>query len=350
MKIHHKHSRLRVPGVTNALCGMACQLTLFWMIGLFTTLTCTASVFAASYASPSGVPFVAAAAAAVPQTVYEAVYEEGVRYTVRLEDGEELIGTVVDVIQGDSATAAIKLKTAIGTATIYLWQIREIRQMDDDYRHAHRVFLMPTAEPIGSNHYAGSVELLGLMAGVGIADIGSVFVARTLVPGISAREQLSVCNLKATVYEERYQSMAGKMNFALGLNLGWLNAANRITNLYAVGTFTRVRSRITGIVFGNVSGSRTDLFTATAGTLGSVLVRYPGGSVGFGIGVDTRFPGRQDLHAIAELWNSNISSANNSMFLLGLRLTNSSVSMDFGFAVVPGFTVVPVTSFAWTPL
>jgi hypothetical protein len=53
---------------------------------------------------------------------------------------------------------------------------------------------------------------------------------------------------------------------------------------------------------------------------------------------------------IAELWNSNISSANNSLFLLGLRMANSSVSMDFGFAVVPGFTLVPVTSFAWTPL
>lgn len=342
-KPRHKHSRLLAHSVAGARSDMAYRLYRYWLITLIASLTGSAAMFGTPYASPAGAhTFVTDAA---PQTSYE----EGVRYNVRLEDGEELIGTIVDVIAGDSATAAIKLKTAIGTATIYLWQIREIRQMDDDYRHAHRVFLMPTAQPIQGNHYVGSVELLGLMAGVGIADIGSVFVARTMVPGIAAREQLSVCNLKATVYEERYQSMAGKMNFALGLNLGWLNAANRITNLYAVGTFTRVRSRITGIVFGNVSGSRSDLFTATAGTLGSVLVRYPGGSVGFGIGVDTRFPGRQDLHAIAELWNSNISSANNSMFLLGLRLSNSSVSMDFGFAVVPGFSVVPVTSFAWTP-
>lgn len=274
----------------------------------------------------------------------------GVRYLVRLEDGEELIGTVVDVLDGDSVKSAIKLKTSIGTATIYLSQIREIRSMDDDYRHAHRVFLMPTAEPIGNDHFVGSVELLGVWAGAGIGEIGSVFVARTVIPGISSREQVSVCNLKATVYEERYESMTGKMNFALGVNLGWLNAANRITNVYAAGTFTRVRSRITGIVFGNISGSQSDLFTATAGTLGSVLVRYPSGSVGFGIGVDTRFPGRQDLHVIAELWNSNISSANNSLFLLGLRMANSSVSMDFGFAVVPGFTLVPVTSFSWTPL
>ncbi|MFM8569805.1 MAG: hypothetical protein ACKOB6_09410 [Candidatus Kapaibacterium sp.] len=271
------------------------------------------------------------------------------RYMVRLDDGEQLIGTVVDVIEGDSSTAAIKLKTAIGTATIYLAQIREIRAMDDDYRHAHRIFLMPTAEPIGGDHFAGSVELLGLWAGAGIGEVASVFVARTVIPGIASREQVSVCNLKATVYEERYETMTGKMNFAVGMNLAWLNAANRITNVYAAGTFTRVRSRITGIVFGNMSGSQSDLFTATAGTLGSVLVRYPSGSIGFGIGVDTRFPGRQDLHVIAELWNSNIGSANNSLFLLGLRMANSSVSMDFGFAVVPGFTLVPVTSFAWTP-
>ena len=297
----------------------------------------------------SVVPSIAVAASAHASVRTQPTYEVGRRYDVRLDDGEELMGTVVDVIEGDSSSAAIKLKTAIGVATIYLRQIREAVESEEAYRHAHRIFLMPTAEPIGNDHYVGSVELLGLWAGAGIADIGSVFVARTIIPGIASREQISLINLKATVYEEQYETMSGKMNFAIGTNIGWMNASNRITNLYAAGTFTRVRSRITGLVFANVSGSHSDLFTATAGTLGSLLVRYPSGSIGFGIGVDTRFPGRQDLHVIAELWNSNISSANNSLFLLGLRLANSSVSMDFGFAVVPGFTLVPVTSFAWTP-
>ena len=80
------------------------------------------------------------------------------RYAVRFAEknqqgGELLIGTVVDIVSDEKEGKGIKLKTAIGTATIYESQIVEITALDDLYRHAHRVFLLPTAEPIKGNHF-----------------------------------------------------------------------------------------------------------------------------------------------------------------------------------------------------
>ncbi len=271
-------------------------------------------------------------------------------YVVRLTNGELLIGSIADVLDSTAQGRAIKLKTAIGTATIYESQVLEIRPVDSYYREAHRVFVMPTAEPISGNHYIGNVELFSLFAGIGIYDVGSIMLARTVIPSIGSRDQISIVNLKATIFEEQYTTMPGKFNLALGTNFAWLNTANRITDVYMAATFTRVRSRLTGIVFANVSGYHSDIFTVNAGTYGSLLMHYPSGAIGVGIGLDTRIPGRQDLHFIGELWNGNLEAASNSILVLGLRLANSSVSFDFGMAVVttPGF--FPVTSFSWTPL
>ncbi len=274
-------------------------------------------------------------------------------YLVRLSNGEILLGSVVDVVEDKTEGMALKLKTAIGVAKIFEWQVLEIVLVDDAYRQSNRVFFLPTAEPISKNHYVGNTELFVWTAGIGFWDYVSVNMMRSTLPWIESRYQFSQLNVKASIYRQEYETMKGHMNLAAGGVLTWLNAGNRLSDLYLSATYTRVRSRLTAMVFMNMSsGSMTnglDGFPVYAGNFGSVIVNYPAGAVGFALGLDTRLPGRQDLHVIAELWNGNLSSANNTAFLLGLRFANSSISMDFGMLALTTPTVIPVTSFSWTP-
>jgi len=280
----------------------------------------------------------------------DAELRAGERYAVRLINGELLIGTYVTRVSDDKEGEGIKLKTEIGTATIYEVQIAEIIPYDEHYRHAHRVFLLPTGEPIKNNGFIGSLELFALFGGIGITDYVSITAGRTILPAVPSGDQVSFVTIKATVYNEPELFNPGGMAISAGVNMGWLNAPNRLTHAFVSTTFTRVRSRITGMVMMNLSGSDMELFTAKAGTLGNIVVRNPSGVVGIGIGVDSRFPYRQDLHFIGELWNNDISKASNSVLMLGLRIANTSVSADFGFAVFSQPYIVPVMSFAWTPM
>ncbi|MBL7976312.1 MAG: hypothetical protein JNJ85_15450 [Candidatus Kapabacteria bacterium] len=282
--------------------------------------------------------------------IKDANLQTGERYAVRLINGELLIGTFVITVSDEKEGEGIKLKTEIGTATIYESQIAEIIPYDEQYRHAHRVFLLPTGEPIKRNAFIGNLELFALFGGVGITDYVSITAGRTMLPSVPSGDQISFVNVKATVYNEPELFNPGGMSIAAGVNMGWLNAPNQLLHAYVSTTFTRVRSRITGLVMMNLSGNSMELFTAKAGTLGSILVRNPNGVVGVGIGVDSRFPYRQDLHFIGELWNNDISKASSSVLMLGLRIANTSVSADFGFAVFSRPYIIPVMSFAWTPM
>ncbi len=274
-------------------------------------------------------------------------------YILRLTNGELLLGTIVDIIDDDKEGKAIKLKTAIGVAKIYESQVLEISLVDEAYRTAHRIFVLPTAEPIGNHHYIGNTELFVWWAGIGFWDYVSVDVMRSTLPWIESKYQFSHLNVKASIYRQEYETMKGHMSLAVGGTLTWLNAGNRFSDLYLTATYTRVRSRLTGMVFMNMSGGNManglDGFQVYAGTFGNTIVNYPAGAVGFALGLDTRLPGRQDLHVIGELWNGNLASASNTAFLLGLRIANSTVAMDFGMVALTTPIVIPVTSFSWTP-
>jgi hypothetical protein len=269
--------------------------------------------------------------------------------TIRLESGELLMGFIKDKITSNDKGVGIKFETQFGIITLYELEIAEVLPLSDSYKHNHRVFLLPTAEPIKKNHFIGNVQLLGMWAGFGISDILSVTAVRTFVPNIPSSDQLTYLNAKATVYDYQYPNDPGGLTLAVGGTLTWLNAPNRLTHIFGSATFTRVRSKVTATVFANLSGDSRELFVAQAGTYGNALVRYPGNAIGLGIGLDTRFPGRQDLHFLAEFWNSDLSKPSNSALILGLRATNSSVSFDFGIAVISAPAFLPVVSFAWTP-
>lgn len=267
-------------------------------------------------------------------------------YYIRLITGEEYSGIIRDVIDDDKLGTVLKVKLIIGTAEIPCKQIAELRTLEKLYRHNHRIFLLPTADPIGDNYFIGNFELLMLYAGVGY-DRFSLTAGRTVIPGIAASEQGTLINFKTTVYSEENISMPGGFTLGLGMNLAWLNNANRLLHFYGNGTFTLTRTRLTMAMY--YKQGAEDFFTISGGRFGSFNVAYPNGAVGLALGLDTKFTSMNDVHFICELWNSDLAKPMNAGALLGLRIANTHVSADFGLSVWTAPAIAPFVSFVWTP-
>lgn len=271
---------------------------------------------------------------------------ETLQYVLRLTNGDKLTGTILEKSQNEKELFSIKFRTSIGTATIDETQIVEITPLAYLYRHNHRVFLMPTAEPIGSNHFIGNFELLLLYGGFGVSDWLSITAGRTMIPSIPSGDQASTINAKATVYSEQADNSTA-ISLALGTNVAYLNYDHRLLNIYTVGTFTGSRSRITAMLFYKAGGE--DFMTIRAGTYGLADMKYSAGAFGVGVGLDTKFTSWHGVHFIGELWNNDVGRPTNSALLLGFRLCNSTISADFGIAVFTQPAFAPFTSFSWTP-
>jgi hypothetical protein len=267
-------------------------------------------------------------------------------YIIRLKNGDILTGYVVGAMSDEKQGRGIKFKTELGTAVVFVSQIEEITRRKKIYRHKHRVFLLPTAEPIGSDHFIGMFEMLFLYAGGGIGDIVSITAGRSIVPGIDSRQQLTELNTKVTVYNTDFTSMEGGMSFAVGGNLAFVNHNNRMIHGYGVATFRGFKSLITGAIFykaGSKDYYRIDFAN------NAVDMNYADGSFGIGLGLDTRFTRWHGVHFIGELWNNDFTRPTNTGVLLGLRLCNTNFSADFGLSFFTQPLVAPFASFVWTP-
>lgn len=273
---------------------------------------------------------------------------EEVVYFVRLHNGDLLSGPVRE-IANDAEGTFIRLGTEIGRAKVYLHQIAWIGTQERSYRQHHRLYIMPTAEPIGKDHFLGLWELLFLYGGVGIGDVVSITAGRTAVPGIPFDQQVSAVTAKATVYAgDNGIVEGGKQYYAVGVAAGWLNDANFLANIFAVATFTGKRSSVTTMMFAKVAGP--DVYTFHAGRIIDPFnLTYASGKIGVGLGLDSRIEDRHDIHVVGELWNADITRPSNTALYLGLRLANTAFSMDFGMTVLTAPAVVPTVAFAWTP-
>lgn len=267
-------------------------------------------------------------------------------YNLRLSNGDILSGYVIEMINDPKEGEGIKLKTEVGNAIIFANQIVEIIPKEEQYRHSHSVYLLPTADPISSNHFIGLYELLFLYAGAGVGDFLSVMAGHSFLPAISSNQQISTLNVKLTVLSMEFEDVARKMTLAIGGNLAFVNSHNRFIHLFGVGTFELSRSKLTAMVFSKM-GSK-DFYDIYFGNNRIDLV-YEDGSFGIGLGLDTKITKRHDLHLIGEIWNSNVAKPTNSGVLLGFRLCNSSFSSDFGITFFTIPYVVPFVSFKWTP-
>ena len=234
-------------------------------------------------------------------------------YVIRLKNGDIFSGFIVELVNDEEEGEGIKFKTALGKTTIYFFQIAEINLKEEFYKHTHRVFLLPTAEPISNNHFIGNFELLLFYGGFGISDIVSVTAGTTVVPTLNRDEQFSTLNLKFTVYNERFEDMEGKASIALGGNLAFINHNNNFQHLYAVASFTGPKSIITGGFFYKLGTQNNYELKFGREFLNA---NYFNGSFGVGLGLDTKFASSNDLHFIGELWNSDLAAPTNTAVLL----------------------------------
>jgi hypothetical protein len=267
-------------------------------------------------------------------------------YVVRLNNGDIITGSYIEFVNDPDEGEGVKLRTELGNAIIFANQIIEIRASENLYRHSHRAYILPTAEPIGSNHFIGVWEMLFLYAGAGIGDIVSITAGRSVVPGISSSQQATDINIKATLASMEFESTGRLLTLALGVNYSLVNDANKMIHLYGVGTFSFSRTSLTIATFYKL-GSQ-DFFTAYFGN-NAIDVVYPDGAFGIGLGLDSKWSTRHDLHIIGELWNSDVAHPSHTGVLLGLRLANSNFSSDFGLAFFTLPLVAPFVSFTWTP-
>lgn len=265
---------------------------------------------------------------------------------IRLKNGDIITGVITEVFTSENEGTGIKILTELGKATIYNNQIADIRFKDEFYRHNHRIFLLPTANPIKNNHFVGSFELLFLYFGAGISDFFSITAGRTIVPQVSSSQQISLINAKFTFFTMEFDSIARMVSLAIGGNLGFANHNNRFQHLYLVSTVKLFKTELTGTVIYKV-GSDDFNFINYGNNIQEL--KYPNGSFGIGLGIDTEIPKTKGLHFIGELWNIDVERPTNTAIMLGLRLCNTSVSADFGLALFTQPYIFPFVSFVWTP-
>ncbi len=269
-----------------------------------------------------------------------------IEYAIILNNGDILTGYILEFTRNEKNGEGIKFDTELGEAIIFEKQIKRIYPVEESNRHSHRVFLLPTAKPIGNNHFIGAFELLFFYAGFGIGDIVSITAGRTVVPQIRADEQFMTLNGKVTLLTENFDNINRSLSLAVGGNLAFINDRNRLVHYYGVGTFELSRTSLHASVFYK-AGSQdiNDLYFG----VNHIEMLYPNGAFGIGLGVDSRLSNTHGLYFIGELWNNNIQQPTNTAILLGLRLCNQNFSAEFGLSFFTTPFFAPFTSFVWTP-
>lgn len=265
---------------------------------------------------------------------------------IRLNNGDVFSCEILNYEIEDGKVSKIEVATAIGKTKIFTDEIIEIMHYQDYNRHSHRIFILPTAEPISDNHFVGNFEILFFYLGFGISDYVSISAGRSIIPSIRSQEQVSVINAKATLYQQYWESMEGNMSIAIGYNHSLVNSSNTISHAYSAVSFRGAKSILTASVFAKIGNK--DYYEARFGENFLPFV-FENGSFGFALGLDTRFSTTKDVHFIGELWNSNITKPGSSGLLLGFRIGNTKIAADFGIAVFGSPYFVPFTSFVWTP-
>ena len=268
-------------------------------------------------------------------------------YYIRFVSGDVVSGTVLEYIHSDEFGDGIRFSTELGTARVFESQVLEILPDYEFYKHSHRVFLLPTAEPIGRNHFIGSFELLFLYGGFGVGDVLSVTAGRSIVPAIRSDEQINELNAKLTFLSVATEdSTDNRIVMAAGANYATLNSDNKLLYFYGVATAKLSKTNFSALVFYNASA---DPITSIRFGENLYNMNYANRGFGVGLGLDTKLAGRNDIRVIGEIWNSDITRAYHTLALLGIRLFGTQFSADFGLAFSTYPFAAPFASFVWTP-
>ncbi len=272
-------------------------------------------------------------------------------YILRLYNGDVFKAIIIQEIDDKDFGKGIKVESILGNVNIYLDEIEDLQKAEKYNRHSHRHFIMPTAEPIGDNHFIGLWELVFAYAGFGITDYFSVTMGRSFVPFIGYDNQISIINLKGTFINRKFYDEEGKESGAFvlggGANLSWVNDDNAFRHYFAVATFKGKTSRLTANLFYKNSGE--DLYTLKFGQAGNTIVSYADGNIGIGLGLEDQFWNWRGVNILLEIWNTDFTKPSSTGVFLGFRLFNSRISTDFGIAFFTEPFVAPFVNFVFTP-
>ena len=204
------------------------------------------------------------------------------------------------------------------------------------------IFLMPTALPVGGGHgYVADYELFFPYAGVGINDMFSATGGMTLLPGAPIGSQVYTAMLKATL------ANSDGIAFALAGNFLDISTANSYFHLYSVLTASWDSTWISGALYYRVTGPGGIAVVNAGSIFGSFRYNYSallGGALGF----ESPISGRADMRLLGEIWDDDVSNANNIVCMFGVRVRNEYLSADFGFAYVHAPIPVPVMDFVFS--
>lgn len=269
-------------------------------------------------------------------------------YYFRLKNGDIHSGRIFDYIVDKENGPGIILQTEIGKVTLYEYQISEIKPLGSLNKHTHRSSLLPTAEPIGDNHYFGLYELIFPAVGFGITDYFSFIAARSIIPSIFPNEQISLLNGKFTFLNEKMNSIKDNtVSMAVGWNSLWINTINSINHVYFVTTYESYSVRMSGLLMLKIGGE--DFYSVNFSPFTTFGIQLPRNTPGAGLTTDIKFNDTHDLYAFGELWMHSFSGSPNLNVLAGIRMADTRVSADIGFLFTTAPGLVPIAIFTWTP-
>ncbi len=262
---------------------------------------------------------------------------DSLRYVVQLRSGDRFRGNLIGYTD-----STVTVKTEFGIVTLRKALVSSFVAIDGPYHRRPNHFLMPSASPSGPGVFISDYELGFLYAGVGLGNGATITGGATLVPGLSLASQLYHMGLKITV--ERNPDL----ELAVGATYTMITTDYPYAHIYAVGTLPLGSGRYSVMLFYRATGEQTAPIALQFFNQDSTrfTVHYDG-SLGAALGFDAPAFGRDDIMWVGEIWNNDLSKPQNTVSMLGVRVTNEHLSADFGLALFSAPFVVPVTSFTW---
>lgn len=261
---------------------------------------------------------------------------DSLKYIVQLESGDSFRGNLVGYTD-----TTITVQTEFGDVIVPKRLISEFIPVDGPHIRRPHHFLMPTASPTGPGGFISNYELGFLYGGFGLGYGATITAGATLIPGMPLRLQLFHMGAKFTI--ER----SPEYEIAVGATYTFLTLDNPYAHIYAVGTFPLGTGRYSAMLLYRAVGAQSAPLKVQILRYDTTITVNYEGSLGGAFGFDTPAFGRDDIRWVGEIWNNDFTKPQNTVSMLGVRVTNDRLSADFGLALFTQPFVVPVTSFTW---
>jgi hypothetical protein len=286
-----------------------------------------------------GILLLASAAYAQVDTVQQAPpsKRDSLEYIVLMKSGDSFRGNLVTYTD-----STVTIDTEFGEVTILKKLIDRFIPLDGPYLRRPQHFLMPTGSPQKKGGFVSNYELGFFYGGFGIGGL-TIAGGFTTIPGIPLSQQIYHVGAKFTVEEN------DQFDLALGATYSWITTDHPYSHVYAVTTFTLGIGRYSAMAFYRATGD--DFITIEVAPFDAadttVINMFYQGSLGAAFGFDVPLFGRDDIFALGEIWNNDVQKPGNTVSMLAVRVSNETLSADFGVALFTAPFVVPVVRFSW---